>query len=58
MLLVLLTADIDFAIGSEIGLAAIIAGRIVFCRPEMPDLVVFAASVGSGPGLRSVENGV
>ena len=48
MLLVLLTADIDFAIGSEIGLAAIIAGRIVFYHPETPDVVIFAACVCSG----------
>lgn len=48
MLLVFLMADIDFSIGSEIGLAAVIAGRIVFYDPETPDLVVFGAAVGSG----------
>ncbi len=48
LLPVLLTADIDFAIGAEIGLAAVIAGRIVFYDPEAPDLLVFGAAVGSG----------
>ena len=48
MLLVFLTADIDFAIGSEIGLAAVIAGKIVFYHPETPDLLVFGGALGSG----------
>lgn len=48
MLFVLLVGDIDFSIGSEIGLAAIIAGRIVFYHPEMPDILIFAAAIGSG----------
>jgi ribose/xylose/arabinose/galactoside ABC-type transport system permease subunit len=48
MLLVFATADIDFAIGSEIGLAAVIAGKIVFFHPETSGWLVFAASVGSG----------
>jgi ribose/xylose/arabinose/galactoside ABC-type transport system permease subunit len=48
LLPVLLTADIDFAIGAEIGLAAVVAGRIVFYDPAAPDLLVFAAAVGSG----------
>ncbi len=48
MLLVFLAGDIDFAIGSEIGLAAIVAGRIVFFHPGTPDLVVAMAAIGSG----------
>lgn len=48
LLPVLLTADIDFAIGAEIGLAAVVAGRIVFYDPEASDLLVFGAAVGSG----------
>lgn len=48
MLLVLLIGDIDFAVGSEIGLAAIIAGRIVFYHPDTPDILIFAAAIGSG----------
>jgi ribose transport system permease protein len=48
MLLVLLMGDIDFAIGSEIGLAAIIAGRIVYYHHDAPDILIFAAAVGSG----------
>ena len=48
MLLVFATADIDFAIGSEIGLAAVIAGKIVFYHHGVSDWLVFVASVGSG----------
>ena len=40
LLPVLLTADIDFAIGAEIGLAAVVAGRIVFYDPNAPDAPV------------------
>lgn len=57
MLLVFVAADIDFAIGSEIGLAAIIAGRIVFFHPGAPGWLVFAAAVGSGLGF-GVVNGL
>lgn len=48
MLLVLLMGDIDFSIGSEIGLGAIIAGRIVFYHPGAPDILIFATAVASG----------
>jgi ribose transport system permease protein len=48
MLLVFAAADIDFAIGSEIGLAAVVAGRIVFFNPGAAGWVVFAAAIGSG----------
>lgn len=50
-LLVFVAADIDFAIGSEIGLAAIIAGRTVFFHPGASGWLVFAAAVGSGLGF-------
>ena len=55
MLLVFAPADIDFAIGSEIGLAAIIAGRIVFFHPGTTGWLVFAAAVGSGLGFGLVN---
>ena len=48
MLLVFATADIDFSIGSEIGLAAIVAGRLVFFHHGVSGWVVFAAAVSSG----------
>lgn len=48
MLLVLAAGDIDLSIGAQIGLAAIIAGRIVFHHPETPDVLVFGASIASG----------
>jgi ribose transport system permease protein len=55
MLLVFAAADIDFAIGSEIGLAAIIAGRIVFFHPGTTGWLVFAAAIGSGLGFGFVN---
>jgi ribose/xylose/arabinose/galactoside ABC-type transport system permease subunit len=57
MLLVLAAADIDLSIGSQIGLAAIIAGRIVFHHPDTPDIIVFSAAVGSGMAFGLV-NGI
>ena len=48
MLLVFAAGDIDFSIGAEIGLAAVIAGRIVFYHPGTPDVVVFAAMIATG----------
>jgi ribose transport system permease protein len=51
MLLVFAAADIDFAIGSEIGLAAVIAGKIAFFNPGISGWVVFAAAIGSGLGF-------
>ena len=55
MLLVFAPADIDFAIGSEIGLAAVVAGRIVFFHPGATGWVVFAAAIGSGLGFGLVN---
>jgi ribose transport system permease protein len=51
MLLVFAAADIDFAIGSEIGLAAVLAGRIVFYDHDASGWLVFAAAIGSGLGF-------
>ncbi|MFN0195025.1 MAG: ABC transporter permease [Aestuariivirga sp.] len=48
MLLVFAAGDIDFSIGAQIGLAAVIAGRIVFFHPGTPDVVVFAATIATG----------
>jgi ribose transport system permease protein len=48
MLLVFAAGDIDFSIGAEIGLAAVIAGRIIFIHPHTPDAVVFAATIAIG----------
>ena len=48
MLLVFAAGDIDFSIGAEIGLAAVIAGRIVFYHPGAPDVAVFAAAIATG----------
>jgi ribose transport system permease protein len=55
MLLVFAAADIDFAIGSEIGLAAVVAGRIVFFHPGTAGWLVFAAAIGSGLGFGLVN---
>jgi ribose/xylose/arabinose/galactoside ABC-type transport system permease subunit len=51
MLLVFAAADIDFAIGSEIGLAAVIAGRIAFFNAGVSGSAIFAAAIGSGLGF-------
>jgi ribose transport system permease protein len=48
MLLVFAAGDIDFSIGAEIGLAAVIAGRIVFYHPGTPDVAIFAAMIATG----------
>jgi ribose transport system permease protein len=48
MLLVFAAGDIDFSIGAEIGLAAVIAGRIVFYHPGTPDVAIFAATIATG----------
>lgn len=48
MLLVFAAGDIDFSIGAEIGLAAVVAGRIVFYHPGTPDVVIFAAAIATG----------
>jgi ribose transport system permease protein len=55
MLLVFAPADIDFAIGSEIGFAAVVAGRIVFFHPGTTGWIVFAAAIGSGLGFGLVH---
>lgn len=48
MLLVFAPGDIDFSIGAVIGLAAVVAGRIVFYHPETPDIAIFAATIATG----------
>lgn len=48
MLLVFAAGDIDFSIGAEIGLAAVIAGRLVFYHPDTPDVAIFAATIATG----------
>ena len=48
MLLVFAAGDIDFSIGAEIGLAAVIAGRIVYFHRDTPDILVFLAALASG----------
>ena len=48
MLLVFAAGDIDFSIGAEIGLAAVIAGRIVFYHPSTSDVAIFAATIATG----------
>jgi ribose transport system permease protein len=57
LLLVFAAGDIDFSIGAEIGLAAVIAGRIAYFHPGTPDVVIFLAALASGLGFGLV-NGV
>jgi ribose transport system permease protein len=48
LLLVLAAGDIDISIGAEVGLAAVVAGRIVFVYPQAPDVLVFGATIITG----------
>jgi len=48
LLLVFAAGDIDFSIGAQIGLAAVIAGRIAYFHPGTPDIVLFLAALASG----------
>lgn len=48
LLLVFAAGDIDFSIGAEIGLAAVVAGRIAYFHPGTPDILLFAAALASG----------
>lgn len=56
ILLVISSGNIDLSVGAQMGLAAEVAGWIVYHRPGTPDAFVFLAAIGSGMAFGLVNS--